>query len=58
MQCDIQLAAEHIQAPEKLKASVVGLLRAHAGEEVGARGGASLTAAAAAGSGDDAATQR
>ena len=57
MQCDIQLAAEHIQAPDKLKVAVVGLLHAHAGEEAGTRGEASLGAAAA-GGGDDAATQR
>ena len=49
MQCDIQLAAEQIQAPDKLKAAVVGLLQAHAGGEAGAkaREAASPSAAAA-----------
>ena len=61
IQCDIQLAAEQIQAPDKLKAAVVGLLQAHAGGEVGtkARGAASPSAAAAgAAAGADNTTQR
>ena len=48
MQCDIQLAAEQIQAPAKLKAAVVGLRQTHAGGEAGAKARAAASPSAAA----------
>ena len=36
IQCDIQLAAEKIQAPDQLKAAVVKLLQTHAPPDGGA----------------------
>lgn len=40
MQCDISLAVEQIQAPDKLKAAVVRLFRAHAEGSEGAKSAA------------------
>lgn len=46
IQCDIQLAAEKIQAPEQLKSAVVKLLHTHASAEGGRKAAEAATAAA------------